>query len=234
MCEKLTSMDIGRQDEQAKRLRQARETAGFSTAKAAAERFGFNYNTYSQHERGIVGITRAATDYARAFRVSEAWLLTGEGESAGREVPLMGYVGAGAEVEPDFEQVPECGLDQIMVPFPLPDDMIAFQVKGDSMLPMFDDGMVIIVFREQRRAIESFFGERAVVRTADGRRYIKTIIKGEDGRASLLSWNAQPIQNVDIAWIGEIFTYFPASAMRRETRKVDRQGGVQGRLRLRA
>ncbi len=53
---------------------------GFATAKAAAERFGFNYNTYSQHERGHVGITRAAKDYARAYKVREAWLLTGEGE----------------------------------------------------------------------------------------------------------------------------------------------------------
>ncbi len=51
----------------------------FATAKDAALRFGWNYNTYSQHERGHSGITRAAKDYARAFKVSEAWLLTGEG-----------------------------------------------------------------------------------------------------------------------------------------------------------
>ncbi len=51
----------------------------FPTAKAAAKRFGFNYNTYSQHERGQSGLTRAAKEYARAFKVREAWLLTGEG-----------------------------------------------------------------------------------------------------------------------------------------------------------
>lgn len=71
--------DITRIDQQAARLRQARELRGFDTAKAAAERFGFNYNTYSQHERGQSGITRAAKDYARAYRVREAWLITGEG-----------------------------------------------------------------------------------------------------------------------------------------------------------
>lgn len=71
--------DIGRIDEQAARLRKAREMRGFATAKAAAERHGFNYNTYSQHERGHAGITRAAKDYARAYKVREAWLLTGEG-----------------------------------------------------------------------------------------------------------------------------------------------------------
>ncbi|MFC6489683.1 helix-turn-helix domain-containing protein [Nitratireductor sp. GCM10026969] len=145
-------------------------------------------------------------------------------------VPLMGYVGAGAEVEPDFEQVPPEGLEQVHVPFQLPDDMIAFMVRGDSMLPMFEDGMVIIVFREQRRPLESFYGERAVVRTIDGRRFVKTIIKGEDGRVSLLSWNAQPIQDVELTWIGEIFTFFPASAIRRESRRIERRGGIQGQL----
>lgn len=72
--------DITRIDQQASRLRQAREMRGFATAKAAAKRFGFNYNTYSQHERGQAGITRAAKDYARAYKVREAWLLTGDGE----------------------------------------------------------------------------------------------------------------------------------------------------------
>ncbi|WP_181171836.1 helix-turn-helix transcriptional regulator [Mesorhizobium sp. B2-5-12] len=71
--------DVTRIDEQAARLRQAREMRGFINAKAAAERFGFNYNTYIQHESGRAGITRAVKDYARAFRVREAWLITGEG-----------------------------------------------------------------------------------------------------------------------------------------------------------
>lgn len=71
--------DVTRTDQQAARLRQAREMRGFDNAKAAANRFGFNYNTYIQHESGRTGITRAVKDYARAFRVREAWLITGEG-----------------------------------------------------------------------------------------------------------------------------------------------------------
>ncbi|MER8556106.1 helix-turn-helix domain-containing protein [Mesorhizobium sp. M1217] len=71
--------DVTRIDEQAARLRQAREMRGFDNAKAAAKRFGFNYNTYIQHESGRTGITRAAKDYARAYKVREAWLITGEG-----------------------------------------------------------------------------------------------------------------------------------------------------------
>jgi len=64
----------------AKRLEQARKERGFETAKDAARRFGWTYETYIQHEQGIRGISRAAKKYADAFRVSEAWLLTGEGD----------------------------------------------------------------------------------------------------------------------------------------------------------
>lgn len=221
-------MDIGRIDEQAARLRQARENAGFRTAKAAAERHGFNYTTYSQHERGQTGITRAAKTYARAFKVSEAWLLTGEGDGVTTGIPIVGYVGAGAEVTPDFEQVPPEGLDTIDIPFPLPAEMIAFVVRGDSMLPVYRDGHVIVVYRDQKRPLEAFYGEDAAVRTEDGRRFIKTIMRGQNGMVNLFSWNAPPIENVSLEWIGEIFGAFPAAQIRR----VARQGGIQGRLKI--
>jgi transcriptional regulator with XRE-family HTH domain len=150
---------------------------------------------------------------------------------SGRSVPLMGYVGAGAEVEPDFEQVPSEGLEQIPVPFHLPADMIAFEVKGDSMLPQFRSGAVLIVYREQRRSLESFYGEEAAVRTSDGRRFIKTVLRGsQPGRVNLMSWNAQPIENAHLAWVGEIFTVFPPKSLHR----VAKQGGIQGNLRLKS
>ncbi len=63
----------------AKRLQLAREKRGFETARAAADFFGWNYDSYIQHERGERGLTRAAGRYAIAFRVSPGWLLTGEG-----------------------------------------------------------------------------------------------------------------------------------------------------------
>lgn len=147
-----------------------------------------------------------------------------------RSVPIMGYLGAGAEVEPDYEQVPPEGFDTVELPFPLPDDMIAFRVRGISMLPVFKDGAVVIVYREQRRAIETFYGEEAAVRTIEGKRYIKTITRGSrSGTVNLMSWNdPQPIENQRLEWIGEIFTIMPPTSIR----KAERQGGVQGSLRL--
>lgn len=70
--------------EQATRLREARIAAGFTSARSAAERHSWVYETYIQHEQGIRGLTRAARKYARAFGVSEAWLLTGDGVGPGK------------------------------------------------------------------------------------------------------------------------------------------------------
>ena len=62
-----------------KRLEQARKKRGFASAKDAATYYGWPYTSYVQHENGTRGISREVSKYARAFKVSEAWLLTGQG-----------------------------------------------------------------------------------------------------------------------------------------------------------
>lgn len=165
------------------------------------------------------------------FEGMTQWLDGIEPPLAGSAViPIMGYIGAGAEMEPDFEQVPPDGLDQIEIPFPLPDDMVAFKVDGISMLPVYRPGTILVVYRDQKKPIESFFGIEAAVRTAKGRRYIKTITRGTQANTvNLMSFNADMIENVQLEWIGEIFAVLPPAAVR----KIARQGGIQGQLRLR-
>jgi phage repressor protein C with HTH and peptisase S24 domain len=171
--------------------------------------------------------TRTLAKLAPVLQTTAEWLMSGVGDNAPRSIPVMGYLGAGAEVEPEFEQVPPEGLDQVDMPFAIPDDLIAFVVKGDSMLPFYKDGTTIIVYRHQKRPIEAFYGEDAAVRTSDGRRFIKTIMRGEGGTINLISWNAQPIEGVRLDWIGEVFAVLPPSHLRRAARV-----GIQGQLRL--
>lgn len=153
-------------------------------------------------------------------------------DSNRKAVPLMGYLGAGGLVEPDYEQVPSDGLEIVEIPFAVPDDLIAFKVRGLSMMPVFKPDAIIIVYREQKKPIESFYGYEAAVRTSDGKRYIKTINRGgRTGTVNLSSWNdPQPIENVRLEWIGEIFAVLPPAALK----KVIRQGGIQGQLRLKS
>jgi phage repressor protein C with HTH and peptisase S24 domain len=66
--------------EPAIRLEQARLARGFAKAIDAANFFGWKYVTYTQHESGERGLIRAAEQYAKAYRVSAGWLLTGEGK----------------------------------------------------------------------------------------------------------------------------------------------------------
>ena len=128
-------------------------------------------------------------------------------------VPLMGYVGAGAKIEPDFGEMSPDGLGVVEIPFSMPADMVAFRVRGDLMLPVYREGHIIIVYRNQTKPLEAFYGEEAVVQTSDGRRFIKTIMRGADG-VNLVSWNARPMEDVKLEWIGEIFAIFPRQALR--------------------
>lgn len=127
----------------------------------------------------------------------------------------MGRIGAGSVIEPDFDQTGADGLFAVSLPFPVPDNMIGLEVEGESMLPKYDPGDVIVVWREQRRNTESFIGQLAAVRTERGRRYLKTILRGsEPGLYRLESFNAKPIEDVSIQWVGEIHVIVPASQVR--------------------
>lgn len=64
------------------RLKLARKLR-FRTARAASEALGVPYGTYSGHEAGSRGFSdEDAERYAKAFRVSLAWLALGEGAMA--------------------------------------------------------------------------------------------------------------------------------------------------------
>jgi repressor LexA len=147
-------------------------------------------------------------------------------------VPIMGRVGAGATIEPEYEQVPPEGLGEIELPFPIDEETIAFEVTGDSMLPKYENGDVIVVYKEQRNPLSSFYGEEAVVRLKTGERYLKTIERGKSPNlVNLTSFNAKAINGVKLEWIGEIFVTLPRGQIQRiraKTAKRPRKGKASG------
>lgn len=139
------------------------------------------------------------------------------------DVGIMGKVGAGAVIEPDLEQVPPEGFYSVTLPFPLPAEMIAFEIEGDSMYPA-EPGTIVVVYKEPRASVSSYVGRTVVVMTEDGRRYLKRLFAGTSPDLYRLeSLNAPPIHDVSIAWVGEIFTYLPPAQVIRIDKATRRQ-----------
>src|SRR5215510_7764302 len=140
------------------RLRTAREKF-FKSARVAAKALGMPVSTYGAHERAEDPGGRdygpdEAKRYARRFRVTPEWLLTGRkvgptdgvGEPDGPEdppapkVPVAGYVGAGAEAH--FYAVAQGDLDEVDAPEGSTKETVAVEIRGDSLGTFFDRWLV--------------------------------------------------------------------------------------------
>ncbi|WP_336801455.1 S24 family peptidase [Kaistia sp. MMO-174] len=81
------------------RLKEARINAGYTSASKAAFALNLKPSTYNAHENGQNEFdAELAKTYAKKFKVSAAWLLTGEDDGP-RRVPL----GHEFDPDPDFE-----------------------------------------------------------------------------------------------------------------------------------
>ncbi len=161
-----------------KRLQQAREARGFKTVKEATDFFGWPYPSYAQHESGERGLSRSAGRYAKAYRVSEAWLLTGEGRGPTSkqgpvEVPLLSWVSAGDLLRDDVvdEILGTVRLDDLP-----PGDWIALRVQGDSMDRISPPESIILVNR----------GDKVLVPNAC------YVIEDQDGNATYKRYRPNP------------------------------------------
>jgi SOS-response transcriptional repressor LexA len=137
--------------EVAKRLKEARERAGYTSAKSAAEAMGVPVATYIQHENGARGIPAdRAARYGRFFRVAPEWLLYGKQKdladsvSLGPRLHVKGEVAAGVwreawELEPDEWEV-FTGRADIAAS---PRERFGLRVAGDSMNEIYPPGTII-------------------------------------------------------------------------------------------
>lgn len=212
-------------EEPFERLQKARRAAGYDEATDAARAFGWNENTYRSHENGQRGLRKdVAERYGRAFRVSAAWLLTGEGKAERSNIArVVGRIGAGAEILVDGEDWPVDGLYEIELPFPISDDVIAFEVEGESMWPRYDPGDIIICYAAPAR-IEEVIGFEAAVKTEDGRRFLKRVLYGSSKAIfDLESHNAPPIRGVHLVWMSPIHSVIRAGQWRKATEQARRK-----------
>ena len=158
--------------------------------------------------RGITTDTLSAL--APVLKTTASWLMEGTTEApSSSSLRIVGRIGAGAEILPEYEQLPPEGLYDLDVALPLSPDTIAFVVEGDSMWPRYNAGDVVVC-SDAEHDPAMITGREAAVRTGDGKRYLKTIRRGkEQDTFDLESHNAPPIRDVEIAWASPILMMLP-------------------------
>lgn len=179
-------------------LRQARDWSQEHLAKLVG-------TTNQQIGRLESGARRLTVDWmervAQAFGVNPADLLAPSGQ---RTIPLVGYVGAGAEVFAIDDHAKGDGLEQVECPWDgLSPSTVAVRVKGDSMMPAYFDGDLIF-YEQQYTDFTHLLGKECVVALADGRKFIKQLRRTQSGQWYLHSHNAEPILGVQIEWAARV------------------------------
>jgi len=126
-------------------------------------------------------------------------------EAALRQVPLLGLAQAGAGGFFDDGGFPAGqGWDQIEYPGPGGDGAYALEVTGDSMLPLYRDGDIIIV----SPAAACRRGDRVVVKTTEGEVMAKVLQRKTARSIELASLNPdhpnRTLAPGDVEWMARI------------------------------
>lgn len=184
-------------------IREALEATGLKQAEFA-KKVGVGQGTVSKW------LSNDQSPVKRQWDAVEAFLATMDSTRhlvqtpRANTVAVRGLIGAGSQIQPDEEQVPPEGLYEIAAPFPIPEGALAFRIEGDSMWPRYDPGDVVICW-EAGTEIDQVIGWEAAVRTSDGHRYLKRLLRGSGrGLFDLESHNAPPIRNVRLEWVARV------------------------------
>lgn len=125
--------------------------------------------------------------------------------SKGQTVPLIGFAKAGAGGYFDDAGFPQGeGWEEIAVPPGTPEGSYALQVQGDSMLPLYRDGDILIV--DPSASVRK--GDRVVVRTRGGEVTAKLLAARNSEAVELVSLNPEhPNRTIpmrEVEWIARI------------------------------
>jgi len=151
------------------RITRVRKSLGLSQAEVA-RRLEWSPPNYARIEKGrITPSLRSLEAIAGALEVPLS-ALTGE-ELAGDEVPVVAFASAGPGVEFTDQGYPAGGGMYFLPRPPQFTDPNGFgvEVAGDSMVPKYEDGQVVMVDTRKRPVS----GDYAVVGLMSGDKYVK-------------------------------------------------------------
>ena len=211
------------------RLRDARQDAGFASAREAADALGVPPATYAAHENGTRGVkSDAVKRYARRFGVSVQWLMFGGTSEPSPFIERADerFHAGKAGLVPVYDVTASAGFGSLVnyeeqthsLAFP-PDylkkltagsskDLVIISTKGDSMEPtLLDDDIVLVDTSKTHMGFEGMF----VIRHNDTLLVKRVGMSAKSGHAMLISDNkAYPPLEValeDTQVVGKVLWY---------------------------
>lgn len=183
------------------RLKALREERGW-THERAAEAMGMSRSHFIKLERGERKLSEHTIRLAcEAFGVEEQELF------AKRQVPLIGWVGAGG-LEHRFGDG-DGEYESVEAPPNATEKTVAVEARGDSLGPLLDNAYI---YYDDRRDpyVGDFLGEMCVVGLADGQILVKQIRRGTQlGRYTLYGQFGTPLEDVKILWAARVKAIIP-------------------------
>lgn len=162
---------------------------------------------------GVMGLT-----------LDEVIALGGGQPYAGRPIAVAGRVGAGASVPLVDAYSKGDGRFLVAAPAQLlrhggAQGIVAVEVEGDSMAPMYQPGDVLFYCRATHEGIaEEDIGRPCVVEDADGNAWVKQVKRGDEpGLFHLISLNptAETRHNQQVRWAARVRLALPADLVER-------------------
>jgi hypothetical protein len=184
---------------------------GFKSAKEAAEAMNIAQATYTQHEtRARLIPQKRAIQYAAFFQTTPEWLLYGRTEARPAYVPVVGYLGAGAEAH----LFDEDALKDHTPGAPLNSHHTrAILIQSPDLGAMFIGWMAL--FDDIREApTPDMDGQLCVVAVCHGGHkqsiYIRKLIRSQtEGRYHLIASAADPLLDQQIVWAARVISLRP-------------------------
>lgn len=134
-------------------------------------------------------------------------------------VSVAGRVGAGAKV-PVFDAYEKGGGPQVECPPGLsPHGIVAVEVEGDSMEPIYSSGDLLFYTRDTHEGVpDDVIGHRCICEDDNGMGWVKQVKRGsEPGLYNLVSLNpgADNMHDVRLTWAARVRLHWPADLVKR-------------------
>lgn len=183
------------------------------TASGLARAAGLDPTTFNKSKRTAAdgkarwpsteSLARALSAVGASFDEFAA-LLAGTPGAAGRAIPIVGLAKAGADGFFDEAGFPVGAEETVRFPGLGDERVYALEISGDSMMPVFRAGDVVIV----QPGAPVRRGDRVVVRTSAGEVMAKELGRRNEQIVELISLNAaystRTIPAADVEWIARI------------------------------